>query len=169
MLILASNQPDQFDWAINDRLDDLVEFPLPGQEERYRMIKQYFAQVRLPILFFSLFITQVTFVLKFSMASIIIIVIYYYYYYFFFFLFSIFIVLFSLVQYIISPPRTSWWQSQKMIPVPSDVDWEDKLNSIAKMIEGFSGREIAKLLISWQVCILPFYYYCTMNYNYYHY
>ena len=102
MLILASNQPDQFDWAINDRLDDLVEFPLPGQEERYRMIKQYFAQVRLPILFFSLFITQVTFVLKFSMASIIIIVIYYYYYYFFFFIFYFYCLVFSCTVYYIT-------------------------------------------------------------------
>ena len=25
MLVLASNQPDQFDWAINDCLDDLVQ------------------------------------------------------------------------------------------------------------------------------------------------
>lgn len=30
MLIVASNQPEQFDWAINDRLDELVEFGLPG-------------------------------------------------------------------------------------------------------------------------------------------
>lgn len=30
MLIVASNQPEQFDWAINDRLDELVEFTLPG-------------------------------------------------------------------------------------------------------------------------------------------
>lgn len=45
MLILASNQPDQFDWAINDRLDDLVPFSLPGSEERYRLLKQYFAEV----------------------------------------------------------------------------------------------------------------------------
>ena len=45
MLILASNQPDQFDWAINDRLDDLVSFDLPGTQERYRMLKQYFAEV----------------------------------------------------------------------------------------------------------------------------
>ena len=101
MLILASNQPDQFDWAINDRLDDLVEFPLPGQEERYRMIKQYFAQVRLPILFFSLFITQVTFVLKFSMASIIIIVIYFFFF-FFNFIFYFYCLVFSCTVYYIT-------------------------------------------------------------------
>ena len=43
MLVLASNQPDQFDWAINDRLDDLIKFGLPGQEERLRMLKLYFS------------------------------------------------------------------------------------------------------------------------------
>lgn len=30
MLIVASNQPEQFDWAINDRLDELIKFDLPG-------------------------------------------------------------------------------------------------------------------------------------------
>ncbi|KAF1586614.1 UNVERIFIED_CONTAM: ATPase family AAA domain-containing protein 3, partial [Eudyptes robustus] len=42
MLILASNQPEQFDWAVNDRLDELVEFDLPGREERERILLQYF-------------------------------------------------------------------------------------------------------------------------------
>jgi len=42
MLVLASNQPHQFDFAINDRLDDMVEFPLPSVTEREKMIKQYF-------------------------------------------------------------------------------------------------------------------------------
>ncbi|XP_015752312.1 PREDICTED: ATPase family AAA domain-containing protein 3-B-like [Acropora digitifera] len=42
MLVLASNQPDQFDWAINDRLDEMVEFALPSLEERVRLVRQYF-------------------------------------------------------------------------------------------------------------------------------
>lgn len=42
MLVLASNQPEQFDWAINDRLDEMVEFSLPTLEERERMVRQYF-------------------------------------------------------------------------------------------------------------------------------
>jgi len=44
MLIVASNQPEQFDWAINDRLDELVNFALPGQMERERILLQYFKQ-----------------------------------------------------------------------------------------------------------------------------
>ena len=42
MLVLASNQPDQFDYAINDRVDEMVNFSLPGLEERKRMIYHYF-------------------------------------------------------------------------------------------------------------------------------
>ncbi|XP_064642219.1 ATPase family AAA domain-containing protein 3-A-like [Lineus longissimus] len=42
MLVLASNQPEQFDWAINDRVDEIVDFVLPGKEERERMVRLYF-------------------------------------------------------------------------------------------------------------------------------
>ncbi|KAK2105621.1 hypothetical protein P7K49_015135 [Saguinus oedipus] len=42
MLVLASNQPEQFDWAINDRIDEIVGFDLPRQEERERLVRMYF-------------------------------------------------------------------------------------------------------------------------------
>lgn len=42
MLVLASNTPEQFDYALNDRLDEVVEFLLPGLEERERLIRLYF-------------------------------------------------------------------------------------------------------------------------------
>ncbi|XP_053966633.1 ATPase family AAA domain-containing protein 3A homolog [Anastrepha ludens] len=42
MLVLASNTPEQFDYAINDRLDEMVEFSLPGLEERERLLRLYF-------------------------------------------------------------------------------------------------------------------------------
>lgn len=41
MLVYASNQPEQFDWAINDRIDEMVPFDLPGREERLRMVNLY--------------------------------------------------------------------------------------------------------------------------------
>ena len=44
MVVLASNQPDQFDWAINNRLDEMVEFQLPNKDERERLVRQYFEQ-----------------------------------------------------------------------------------------------------------------------------
>lgn len=42
MLVLASNTPEQFDYALNDRLDEVVEFLLPGLAERERLIRLYF-------------------------------------------------------------------------------------------------------------------------------
>lgn len=42
MLVLASNQPEQFDWAINDRIDEMVCFALPQREERERLVRMYF-------------------------------------------------------------------------------------------------------------------------------
>jgi ATPase family AAA domain-containing protein 3A/B len=42
MVILASNQPEQLDWAINDRIDEIVEFGLPGVDERERILEQNF-------------------------------------------------------------------------------------------------------------------------------
>ena len=42
MLVLASNTPEQLDWAINDRLDEMVEFALPGREEVERLVNLYF-------------------------------------------------------------------------------------------------------------------------------
>ncbi|XP_038579206.1 ATPase family AAA domain-containing protein 3-like [Micropterus salmoides] len=42
MLVLASNQPEQFDWAINDRIDEIVNFAIPGLEERERLVRLYF-------------------------------------------------------------------------------------------------------------------------------
>ncbi len=41
MIVYASNQPEQFDWAINDRIDEMVEFKLPSYDERIRMITHY--------------------------------------------------------------------------------------------------------------------------------
>jgi ATPase family AAA domain-containing protein 3A/B len=42
MMVLATNQPEQFDYAINDRVDEIVNFNLPGLEERKRMLFYYF-------------------------------------------------------------------------------------------------------------------------------
>jgi len=42
MMVLASNTPEQLDWAINDRLDEVIEFALPGKDERERLVRLYF-------------------------------------------------------------------------------------------------------------------------------
>jgi ATPase family AAA domain-containing protein 3A/B len=41
MLVYASNQPEQFDWAINDRIDDIIQFDLPQYPERLRILTLY--------------------------------------------------------------------------------------------------------------------------------
>lgn len=41
MMVYASNQPSQFDTAITDRIDEMVEFELPGKAERAKMIALY--------------------------------------------------------------------------------------------------------------------------------
>lgn len=41
MVVFASNQPEQFDWAINDRIDEMVDFNLPGEGERLQMVTMY--------------------------------------------------------------------------------------------------------------------------------
>merc|ERR1711957_963146 len=41
MMVYASNQPSQFDGAVLDRIDEMVEFDLPRAQERRQMIAQY--------------------------------------------------------------------------------------------------------------------------------
>jgi len=40
-LVLATNRPGDLDSAITDRIDEVLEFPLPGEEERYKLLKLY--------------------------------------------------------------------------------------------------------------------------------
>jgi len=41
MMVYASNQPSQFDGAVMDRIDEMVEFGLPAHHERKKMILLY--------------------------------------------------------------------------------------------------------------------------------
>lgn len=91
MLVLASNTPEQFDWAVNDRLDEMVEFQLPGLEERERLVRLYFDQ----------------FVLQ---------------------------------------PAAEGKRRLKL----AQFDYGQLCSEIARITEGMSGREIAKLGVAWQ-------------------
>lgn len=42
MVVIASNQPEQLDWAVNDRIDASVYFPLPTLDERVRLVNLYY-------------------------------------------------------------------------------------------------------------------------------
>ncbi|KAJ7953014.1 ATPase family AAA domain-containing protein 3 [Quillaja saponaria] len=41
VLVLATNRPGDLDSAITDRIDEVIEFPLPGEEERFKLLKVY--------------------------------------------------------------------------------------------------------------------------------
>lgn len=46
MLVVASNEPEQFDWAVNDRLDEMLQFNLATLDERLRITYLYFIITR---------------------------------------------------------------------------------------------------------------------------
>jgi ATPase family AAA domain-containing protein 3A/B len=90
MLVLASNEPEQFDWAVNDRLDEMVQFNLPSLAERRRMTYLYFD----------------SYILK---------------------------------------------SAERRRPIKIGAfDFEKKCEELAQRTDGFSGREIAKLLAACQ-------------------
>ncbi|CAI9282545.1 unnamed protein product [Lactuca saligna] len=41
VLVLATNRPGDLDSAITDRIDDVIEFPLPQEDERFKLLKLY--------------------------------------------------------------------------------------------------------------------------------
>ncbi|XP_076904510.1 uncharacterized protein LOC143559983 [Bidens hawaiensis] len=64
VLALATNRPGDLDSAVADRIDEVLEFPLPGEEERFKLLKLYLdkyitkAGARKPGLFSKLFEKQ---------------------------------------------------------------------------------------------------------------
>ncbi|XP_032672752.1 ATPase family AAA domain-containing protein 3A homolog [Odontomachus brunneus] len=91
MLVLASNTPEQFDWAVNDRLDEMVEFTLPGREERERLVRLYFD------------------------------------------------------KFVLQPAI----EGNKRLKV-AQFDYSTLCSKMADLTEGMSGRELAKLGVTWQ-------------------
>lgn len=41
VLALATNRPGDLDSAVADRVDETLEFPLPGEEERFKLLNLY--------------------------------------------------------------------------------------------------------------------------------
>jgi len=86
MLVYASNAPEEFDWAINDRIDEIIQFNLPTENERKRMLVQY--------------------------------------------------------------------MDEHMHLIGTNINYDTLLKKTAAATEGFSGREIHKLVIAWQAAAL---------------
>lgn len=96
MLVYASNAAEDFDWAINDRIDEIIEFKIPTAKEREKIFKQYIDE------YFSQ--------LRDSPASI------------------------SVLK--------------------SGKDTIGSVKAAVAATEGFSGREIQKLVVAWQVAAI---------------
>ncbi|XP_071913515.1 uncharacterized protein [Coffea arabica] len=105
VLVLATNRPGDLDSAITDRIDEVIEFPLPREEERCKLLKLY------------------------------------------------------LNKYLCgedqSEDESKWGhlfkkRAQKI--TVKDVS-DDVIREAAKKTEGFSGREIAKLMASVQAAV----------------
>lgn len=98
VMVLASNRPSDLDSAVLDRVDEVIEFPLPGFEERERMIKMY------------------------------------------------------LEKYIYEAGASEGGMFRKSVAQPLEVEGidEEVIANAATETEGFSGREIAKMLVSLQ-------------------
>ncbi|XVF59635.1 hypothetical protein PTKIN_Ptkin07bG0291800 [Pterospermum kingtungense] len=105
VLVLATNRPGDLDSAITDRIDEVIEFPLPGEEERFQLLKLYLS--------------------KYLSGQ--------------------------------SDCTSKWGPLFLLNKKPRDItvkDFsEDVIQEAAKKTEGFSGREIAKLVASIQAAV----------------
>ncbi|XP_043693519.1 ATPase family AAA domain-containing protein 3-B-like [Telopea speciosissima] len=104
VLALATNRPGDLDSAVADRIDEVLEFPVPGEEERFKMLKLY------------------------------------------------------LDKYIAKAGESkSGWLSSLFRKEPQRIEIkglsEEVIQEAAAKTEGFSGREIAKLMASVQAAV----------------
>ncbi|GJN21934.1 hypothetical protein PR202_gb09458 [Eleusine coracana subsp. coracana] len=104
VLALATNRPGDLDSAVADRIDEVLEFPLPGEDERFKLLKLY------------------------------------------------------LDKYIVKAGKKhekSWLRFFRRQPQKIEVKGitEDLIQEAAAKTQGFSGREIAKLMASVQAAV----------------
>ncbi|KAG5621088.1 hypothetical protein H5410_006306 [Solanum commersonii] len=105
VLVLATNRPGDLDSAVTDRIDEVIEFPLPQEDERFQLLKLY------------------------------------------------------LNKYLAgegdSDSNSKWGHLFKKSPQRITIKdlSDDVIREAAKKTEGFSGREIAKLVASVQATV----------------
>ncbi|CAL9099234.1 unnamed protein product [Musa acuminata var. zebrina] len=103
VLALATNRPGDLDSAVADRIDEVLEFPLPREEERFKLIKLY------------------------------------------------------MDKYIAKAgeSKSSWFSLFRPKPQRIEIKGisDDVIREAAAKTEGFSGREIAKLMASVQAAV----------------
>jgi ATPase family AAA domain-containing protein 3A/B len=105
ILIMATNNPDQLDSAVHDRIDEVVGFNLPNENERRIMLFHYLVKYCQPPQTFS---EKAAFVWKY--------------------------------------PK-SLYHGKKLIRMEGVT--KEIIEKIAAETQGFSGREITKMVIAW--------------------
>jgi ATPase family AAA domain-containing protein 3A/B len=105
VLVMATNNPEQLDEAIHDRIDEVVGFNLPNENERKIMLFHYLVKYCQP--------PQTTL---------------------------------EKLQFVWKYPRSLIYQ-KKLIAMEGVS--KDVIERIAAETEGFSGREITKMVIAW--------------------
>lgn len=103
--ILASNIPDQLDDAVHDRIDEIVYFAKPSEEERKNMLFHYLVEFCQPP----------------STTS-------------------------EKLKFFWKHPK-SIYRGKKLIRMEGVSN--EYISDLAKRIDGFSGREIFKMVVSW--------------------
>ncbi|XP_050221933.1 uncharacterized protein LOC126672074 [Mercurialis annua] len=105
VLALATNRPGDLDSAVADRIDEVLEFPLPGEEERFKLLKLYLDK----------YIAQA------------------------------------------ESAKSGGWRQNLLKKQPQTIEikglTDDILKEAAEKTDGFSGREIAKLMASVQAAV----------------
>lgn len=104
VLVLATNRPGDLDSAVTDRIDEVIEFPLPQEEERFKLLKLYLNK-------------------------------------------------YFIGQNESEEPKFSFLFSKKPQKITIKDLSDDVFHEAAKKTEGFSGREIAKLMASVQAAV----------------
>ncbi|KAL3344407.1 hypothetical protein AABB24_023709 [Solanum stoloniferum] len=105
VLVLATNRPGDLDSAVTDRIDEVIEFPLPQEDERFQLLKLYLNKY--------------------------------------------------LASEGDSDSNSKWGHLFKKSPQRITIKdlSDDVIREAAKKTEGFSGREIAKLVASVQATV----------------
>jgi ATPase family AAA domain-containing protein 3A/B len=103
VLVLATNRPGDLDSAVTDRIDEVIEFPLPGEKERFELLNLYLS----------------TYLSNEGDSG---------------------------------PSKGSLFKKKTQKITIKDIS-EDVIREAAKKTEGFSGREIAKLMAGVQAAV----------------
>lgn len=124
MVVYASNRPQELDDAANDRIDDIVTFALPSPAERHAMIKQfvqlYLTGARVPVVLEGTSVPADLTMTPGVKAS-------------------------AAGTTPASAPGSPAADGSAILG-----EWPDVWERVVAETEGFSGREMAKLVIGWQ-------------------